>query len=57
MPGAGDLKEDFALPLQLDFAVVQPPRKIHRAVDSNQGVVIEAVNFGGVKLCHFDARL
>src|SRR5260370_41227907 len=47
MPGAGDLKEDFALPLQLDFAVVQPPQQLPPAAGSTQGVMIEAVDFGG----------
>jgi hypothetical protein len=54
---AGDLEVDFVLALQLDFAIVQPPGKVHRAVDANQGVVVEALNFGGVKFSQFDARL
>src|SRR5947207_6198927 len=29
---------------QLDFAVVEPTRKIHRAVNVEQGVVIEVLN-------------
>jgi len=57
VPGAGDLEVDFVLALQLDLAVVKPPREEHCAVNANQGVVIEAVNLGGVKLCQFDARL
>ena len=57
VPGAGNLKIDFVLPFELNLAVVQPARKEHRAINSNQRVVIEAVNLGGVKLCQFDARL
>src|SRR6202521_2089480 len=57
VPGAGDLEVDFVLAFQLDLAVVKPSREKHRAVNTNQGVVIEAVNLGGVKLCKFDAGL
>ena len=57
VPGAGNLEVDFVLAFQLNLAVVKPPREEHRAVNANQGVVIEAVNLGGVKLCQFDARL
>jgi len=55
--GTGDLEVDFVLALQLNLAVIEPPRKEHRTVDANQGMVIEAANLGGVKLCQFDARL
>src|SRR5882762_9436836 len=57
VPGAGDLEVDFVLAFELNLAVVKPSREEHRAVNANQGVVIEAVNLGGVKLCQFDARL
>ena len=33
MSGAGDLKENFLLPLQHDLAIIQPPRLIHQAVE------------------------
>ena len=35
MPRAGNLKVDLILSLELDFPVIQPPRKVHRAVKSN----------------------
>src|SRR5712692_5082646 len=57
MSSAGDLKINLILALQLNFAIVEPSRKVHRAINAKEGVVIEALNFGGVKLCEFDARL
>ncbi len=49
--GSADLKEDLVLPFELDFAVIQLPRKVHRAVDANQGIAVEAVILGRVKFC------
>jgi hypothetical protein len=40
---AGDLKEDFILTLELDFAVVQPTGKKHGAVNTDERVSVEAV--------------
>jgi hypothetical protein len=34
--GGGDLEEDLLLPLQKDFAVIQPAGKVHEPVDLNQ---------------------
>ena len=36
MPRAADLEESFVLPFQLDFAVIDPPRKKHRAVNTKK---------------------
>ena len=54
---AGDLKVDFILAFELDFAIVQPAREVHRAIKADKSVMIEAVQIGGVKLGGFDARL
>jgi hypothetical protein len=54
---AGDLKENLVLALELDFAVVQPAGKIHGAINADEGVAVEAVQLGSVKLGKFDARL
>ena len=55
--GAGDLEVDLVLTLQLDFAVIQAAGEKHRAVETNEGVAVEAAKFDGVQLCHFDASL
>ena len=54
---AGDLKENFVLALELDFAVVQTARKVHGAVNADERVVVEVVQLRGIKLGKFDARL
>jgi len=36
MSRAADLEKGLVLPFQLDFAVVDPPRKKHRAVNTEK---------------------
>ena len=58
MAGAGDLKVDLVLALELDFAVIQAAGEKHRAVKTNERVAVEAAKFlTGIQLCHFDASL
>ena len=54
---AADLEENLVLALELDFAVVEPAGKIHGAINADEGVAVEAVQLGSVKLGKFDARL
>ena len=48
MAGAGDLKENFVLALELDFAVVQPAGEKHRAVQADERVAVEALMLGAL---------
>ena len=57
MTGAGDLEVDFALALELDFAVVEAPREIHGAVEADEGVAVEAVVLGRFQLGDLHASL
>src|ERR1700676_1851617 len=57
MSRAGDLEINFVLALKLNLAIVQFPRKVHRAIQTNEGIAVEAMHSGGVKLGNFDARL
>ena len=54
---ARDLEVDFALALELDFAVVQPPREIHRAVQTDKRVTVQAVVLGRFQLGDLHASL
>ena len=49
MPRAADLKECLVLALELDFAVVDSPRKIHDAVNLKKIVARQALILAGVK--------
>ena len=56
MPGPADLKEDTILALELDFAVVKPPRKLHGSIDpyqifTAQAVVLHRIEFVGLRAC------
>ena len=42
---------------ELDFPVVEPAGKIHRAVDADEGFAIEPLVPGRFQLGYFDARL
>src|ERR1700677_1573361 len=57
MPRAAYLKEDLVLPLELDFAVVEPPRQKHRAVDADESIAVQAVVLRSVKSTCFDLDL
>jgi len=55
--GAADLEKYFVLPFQLDFAVVDTPRKIHRAVDAKKVLPSEALVPGGIEFRIYGACL
>src|SRR3989454_11712590 len=57
MAGAAYLEKDFVLAFELNFPVVQPARKIHRAVEPDERVSVESVVILAVKLDRLDARL
>ncbi len=57
VPRTADLKEDLVLPLELDFAVVEPPREEHRAVDAYKRIAVEAVVLRSVKSSCLDLDL
>src|SRR5260370_16843585 len=55
--GAAYLEKDFVLAFELNFPVVQPARKIHRAVEPDERVSVESVVLLAVKLDRLAARL
>src|SRR5262249_40585553 len=55
--GAADLKEDLALALQLNFLVVELARQQHAAVDGEELVGAEPVEFHTARLTRGCARL
>src|SRR5208337_1962754 len=57
MTGTGNLEVDFALALELNFAVVEAPREIHGAVEADEGVAVEAVVLGRFQLGDLHASL
>src|SRR3989454_5314036 len=57
MAGAANLEKDFVLAFELNLPVVQPARKIHRAVEPDERVSVESVVILAVKLDRLDARL
>src|SRR5882724_5946185 len=60
VPGTRNLEIDFVLAFELNLAVVQLPRKIHRAVQPNQRVSGKSsvlLNFEGVVFGRLHARL
>ena len=57
MAGAGDLKENLILSFELDFPVIQPPGKKHRAIQPDQRIAVEPAILHRIQLCHLDASL
>jgi hypothetical protein len=57
VPGAADLEEDFILALELDLAVVQPPRKLHCPVHPDELIAAQSMEAAGIKVRRFGARL
>ena len=49
MPRAADLEKSLVLPFQLDFAVIDPPRKKHRAVNTKKVPPGQALVLAGIK--------
>ena len=57
LPRPADLKKCLVLALELDFAVIDSPRKIHRAVDSEKILPAQALVLGGLEFRRIGACL
>src|SRR5690606_40049522 len=45
VPGTRYLEKDLVLALELDLLIVEPPRKVHRAIGAEEGLGPEALVF------------